>query len=127
MDKLFFDSWESILRTLIIGVLAYLVLVIQLRVSGKRTLSKMNSFDFIITVAFGSTLATILLNKDVALLDGIVAFGLLILLQFVITWGSVRSKKLNRMVKATPVLLFYQGTFLWETMKAERITKEPSA
>jgi uncharacterized membrane protein YcaP (DUF421 family) len=124
MEKLFFDSWESIFRTLVIGVLAYIVLVIQLRISGKRTLSKMNSFDFIVTIALGSTLATVLLSKDVALLDGAIAFALLIFLQYAITWGSIRSKKLSDLVKATPVLLFYQGVFLWETMKAERITKE---
>lgn len=124
MDKLYFDSWESVLRTFVIGVLAYIVLVIQLRISGKRTLSKMNSFDFIVTIALGSTLATVLLSKDVALLDGAVAFALLIFLQYAITWASVRSKKLSALVKATPVLLFYQGAFLWDTMKAERITKD---
>ncbi|AKQ44656.1 membrane protein [Rufibacter radiotolerans] len=124
MEKVFFDSWESVLRTLIIGVLAYAVLVLQLRVSGKRTLSKMNAFDFIVTVALGSTLATVLLSKDVALLDGLLAFGLLILLQFVITWLSVRHAAISDLVKAKPVLLLFQGNYLWEAMKAERITKE---
>ncbi|WP_242921330.1 DUF421 domain-containing protein [Pontibacter liquoris] len=124
MDKLLFSSIESLERTLIIGLMAYLVLVIQLRISGKRTLSKMNSFDFIVTIALGSTLATVLLSKDVPLLDGIAAFALLIFLQYVITWGSVRSKKLSSLVKATPTLLLYQGTFLWDAMKTERITRE---
>lgn len=124
MDKLLLDSWESVLRTLVIGVLAYVVLVIQLRLSGKRTLSKMNSFDFIVTVALGSTLATVLLSKDVSLMDGAMAFAVLIFLQYAITWASVRSKKLSNLVKATPVLLFYQGKFLWEAMRAQRVTQE---
>jgi len=36
---------------------------VVLRVSGKRTLAKLNAFDFVVTVALGSTLATILLNS----------------------------------------------------------------
>jgi len=55
-----------------------------LRISGKRTLSKMNACDFIVTVALGSTLATVLLSKDVALAEGLLAFILLIGLQFMV-------------------------------------------
>lgn len=44
---------------LVIGVLAYASLILLLRASGKRTLSKMNAFDFIVTVALGSTLASV--------------------------------------------------------------------
>lgn len=74
MKNIFFDSWESIFRTTVITILAYVLLIFLLRVSGKRTLSKMNAFDFIVTIALGSTLATVMLNKNVAFADGILAF-----------------------------------------------------
>ena len=45
-----FAGWESLLRTLVVGTLAYVALIAFLRVSGKRTLSKMNTFDFVVTV-----------------------------------------------------------------------------
>ncbi|MDQ6680248.1 MAG: DUF421 domain-containing protein, partial [Pseudomonadota bacterium] len=51
MSMIFFDGWSSLARTLVIGVLAYVGLVLFLRVSGKRTLSKMNAFDFVVTIA----------------------------------------------------------------------------
>src|SRR5690606_17995549 len=121
MDKVFFDSWESIARTLIISVLAYGSLVVILRTSGKRTLSKMNAYDFIVTVALGSTLATVLLNKDVALADGVLTFVLLISLQFILTYLSVRSKKINNLVKSQPSLLVYKGQILNDAMIKERI------
>jgi len=89
---MFFSGWDSLLRTLVVGVLAYVALVVFLRVSGKRTLSKMNAFDLVVTVALGSTLATVLLSKDVALAEGVLAFALLISLQFVVTWSSVRAR-----------------------------------
>jgi uncharacterized membrane protein YcaP (DUF421 family) len=120
---MFFDNWVGLLRTLVVGICAYVSLILLLRISGKRTLSKMNAFDLIVTVALGSTLATILLSKDTALAEGVLALGLLILLQFIITWLSVRSATVSRLVKAEPRLLFHKGEFLWTAMKQERVNK----
>ena len=58
---MWFDSWDSLLRVIAGGFAAYASLVVLLRVSGKRTLSKLNAFDLVVTVALGSTLATMLL------------------------------------------------------------------
>lgn len=121
---MFFNSWADIARVLIIGTLSYISLVFLLRISGKRTLSKMNMFDFVITVALGSTFATIILSKDVALAEGVVALGLLILLQYIVAWISVRSKTFQQIVKGEPTLLFYNGEYLHKSMKAERISLE---
>jgi hypothetical protein len=119
-----FDTWLGLGRVVLVGVLAYFALVLFLRLSGKRTLSKMNAFDLVVTVALGSTLATILLSKDVALAEGVLAFGVLIALQFAIAWLSVRSTGVRRLVKAEPALLLHQGQFLWRAMAAERVTEE---
>ena len=42
MDVMFFNGWFTLLRTAVVGILAYAALVVFLRVSGKRTLAKMN-------------------------------------------------------------------------------------
>lgn len=63
---MFFDSWSGPLRVVFLGLCAYLTLVVALRPSGKRALAKMNAFDLVVTVALGSTLATVLLTSDVA-------------------------------------------------------------
>ena len=52
---------------------------------GSAPLSKWNAFDLVITVALGSSFATALLSKSVSLVQGIVGFAVLILLQFVTT------------------------------------------
>jgi uncharacterized membrane protein YcaP (DUF421 family) len=118
---MFFDGWQGIVRTVLVGVLAYLSLVVLLRVSGKRTLSKMNAFDMVVTVALGSTLATILLSKDVALLEGITALVVLIAMQFAIAWLVVRSPRVGRLVKSEPALLVYQGRLLNDALRRERV------
>lgn len=124
MDKLFFDNWESLGRTFILTILAYLALVFLLRISGKRTLSKMNAFDFVVTIALGSTLATVLLNKNVALLEGIMAFGMLIFLQSLVTWLSVRIPFVKNIFSSQPALLVYRGQVLHHILKKERIKIE---
>jgi uncharacterized membrane protein YcaP (DUF421 family) len=98
--NILFDSWASLGHTLIVALLAYVGLLLILRISGKRSLSKMNAFDFVVTVALGSTLATVLLSRDVALVDGLLAFGLLVGMQFVIPWFSVRSGRVAQSSRA---------------------------
>lgn len=121
---MFFDSWTGLGRVLVVGVLAYAALVVLLRVSGKRTLTKMNAFDLVVTVALGSTLATVLLSKSVALAEGVLALVLLILLQYAITWASVRSPRFQAIIKAQPTLLVYRGEFLPGALKQQRVTRE---
>lgn len=116
-----FDDPVAILRTLIVGVLAYVSLVAILRISGKRTLTQMNAFDFVVTVALGSTLATLLLSREVALAEGVVAMGLLVLLQFAIAWTSQRSRTIARLVKSEPTALVYRGEVLNDALRRERV------
>lgn len=120
---MFFDGWFGLLRVMIVGVLAYASLVLFLRVSGKRTLSKMNAFDLIVTVSLGSTLATVLLSKDVALAEGMTAFALLIALQYVIAWLSTHSPRMEAWFKAEPALLCFEGRLLRDSMRRERVTE----
>ena len=120
---MFFNGWFPLLRVLVVGVCAYAALVCLLRVSGKRTLSKLNAFDLVVTVALGSTMATVLLSRDVALVEGLLAFALLIVLQFVVAWLSVRSRAVDRLMKSEPRLLFYRGEFLRDAMRSERVTE----
>ena len=121
---MFFDSWEGVLRVVIAGTLSYISLIVILRISGKRTLSKMNMFDFVITVALGSTFATIILSKDVALVEGLLALALLVFLQYVVAWLSIHSKAFQKLVKGEPSLLFYRGRFLHDALREERIAVE---
>ncbi|MDV6030060.1 MAG: DUF421 domain-containing protein [Phycisphaera sp. RhM] len=121
---MFFDGWMPVVRTLVIGTLAYVALIVLLRASGKRTLSKMNAFDFIVTIALGSTLASALISKDVSLSQGVAALGLLVLLQLVSTWLAARYGWYSRLIKAEPTLVFFRGRYLQDAMKKQRVTEE---
>ena len=120
---MFFDDWAGLGRAAGTGVTAYIGLIVLLRLTGKRTLSKMNAFDLVVTVALGSILATALLSKDVPLLEGLTGFAVLAVLQLIVTWLSVRSAAVRRLVRAEPALLYYRGEFRRPTLRAERVTE----
>lgn len=122
--NIFFDNWESIVRTFTITILAYLAMVLLLRISGKRTLSKMNAFDFIVTIALGSSFASVALNKNVALADGVLVFALLVGLQYLLTWLSVRFHAVKRLITNEPTLLWYKGAEVKHALRKERVTLE---
>ncbi|RBW67809.1 DUF421 domain-containing protein [Bacillus taeanensis] len=120
---MFFNGWSGIERILILGSSSYIALIVFLRLFGKRTLSKMNAFDLVVTVATGSILSIILLDKKVPLAEGITALLLLIILQYIIAWLSSRFQKVDTIVKSNPRLLYYNSRFLKDAMKKERITE----
>ena len=117
-----FDGWYDLWRILVVGVAAYGGLVVLLRLTGKRTLSKMNAFDLVVTVALGSTLASALLSSEVSLSEGLLAFALLCSLQYVVAYASVRSRRFQDLVKSEPTLLFFRGAFLPAMMVEQRVT-----
>lgn len=124
LDAFFFNGWTGPLRILVVGVLSYAALIALLRLTGKRTLSKLNAFDLVVTVALGSTLATVLLSKDVALSEGVLAFAMLAILQWVVSRLSVTTGWFRRLVRAQPRLLVEDGRFRREAMADERVTSD---
>lgn len=119
-----FDDWDGVLRIVVTGVLAYAALILMLRSSGKRTLSKFNAFDFIVTISIGSMLSSIIITKSIPLVDGIAGLAVLIGLQYVITWLSIRSERFQDLIKSKPTLLVHRGVIQASAMRTERVTKE---
>lgn len=121
--SLFFDGWSGPLRVILVGSCAYFLLIALLRSSGKRTLAKLNAFDLTVTVALGSTLATILLSSDVVLVEGMTALLLLVVLQWLVAYLSTRSRAFARAVRSEPTLLLRDGEPLSRAMRRERVTR----
>ncbi|ADB76904.1 DUF421 domain-containing protein [Geodermatophilus obscurus] len=119
---MWFDSWSDIARILAVGAAAYLTLVVLLRVSGKRTLAKLNAFDWVVSVALGSTLATILLSSDVSWSEGAVALVLLAALQFVVARTTTWLPGGRSVVTARPTLLLEDGRPIPEALGRQRVT-----
>jgi uncharacterized membrane protein YcaP (DUF421 family) len=120
---MFFSNFDEIQRIVIIAIFSYASLVIFLRVSGKRTLSKLNAFDLVITMAMGTTLATTILNSKVTWVKGTTAFLVLIALQYLVAKLTVRLPWFENIIKSEPQVLFKEGEFKEEVMRKERVPK----
>lgn len=121
---MFFEGLYGLFRVATVSLLAYPALIIILRVAGKRSLAKLNAFDLVVTVALGSTLATVLLSKDVKLAEGVLAFGMLAGLQWIVARLSISSSWFRRLIRAQPRLLFKDGEYLDSAMAQERVTAD---
>jgi uncharacterized membrane protein YcaP (DUF421 family) len=124
VNGMLWSGWETMGRTLVVGSLVYIALVALLRVSGKRTLSKLNAFDLVVTVAIGSTLASAFLQQSVSFAQAALGLALLVAFQFAITWLSVRLHTISRLVKSEPRLLLKDGQFLDQELRTARVTRE---
>ncbi|EEI16662.1 DUF421 domain-containing protein [Corynebacterium lipophiloflavum] len=123
MENIFYNDWSTIGVTAAKGVLIYIALIAMLRISGKRSLSKFNIFDFVITIAIGSIFASTLTSNDVKLAQAVTAIVVLLGGQYLISKLALRSESFEKLVKSDPALLFYSGEFNEETMKNERVTR----
>lgn len=108
---------------MICATLSYIALFIFIRISGKRTLAKLNAFDFVVTVTLGSTLSSMILAK-VTLAEGAVALIVIIILQYALAWLAKESPIMEKAINSSPTLLYYDGEFLEDAMRKEVITKE---
>ena len=118
----FTSSLATLLSMALSAMGIYLALLVFTRLAGLRSFSKMSSFDFAITVAFGSILASTILAKSPALLTGILGLGLLYLIQALVAKSRRLSRLAERMVDNNPLLLMAGSTILEANLEKARIT-----
>lgn len=124
-EPVFFSAgWLPLARIVVVGTLMYLALIVLLRVSGSRTIASMRAFDFIVTVALGSVFGRALTAKGVSLAEAVVAFVLLIALQYAVARLQVSSRSFARAVTNPPHLLFFRGEFQADQMRRSRVTEQ---
>jgi uncharacterized membrane protein YcaP (DUF421 family) len=124
MDMLFFDNIDKLGRIVLTAVTVYVLIVIITKVSGKRSTSQLNNFDWIVTVMIGSLGASTILLKDIPLIEGISSILVLYVMQFLVTKYASISPQFSSFILSEPRIVFYQGQFLPDAMRAERLTRQ---
>jgi uncharacterized membrane protein YcaP (DUF421 family) len=120
----FFESWYNVIRTVTLSIIGFAALMILLRGSGKRTLSKLNAFDFVFVVAVGSVFASTIISKDITLVEGVASMTTLIVIQVILAELAMRFPMVERIVNGKPTLLLSHGQFIPRALKKERVTEE---
>ncbi len=124
VQDMFFSGWSELGRTVVVGTLAYIAVVLLLRGVGKRALTKMRAYDFVVTVALGSSLATALLSSQVKIDKAVLGFALLLGLQRLVAWLSTRWGWFHDLVNNEPTLVFHRGQMLNEAIRNLSLTPE---
>lgn len=105
-------------------VVFYGHLVLLTRLAGKRTMAQMTTFDFVTNVSIGGILPAALVTRGIAFWTGLAVLTTLVMLQYAVTWTTVRSGRFEQMITNPPRLLYFDGSFLTENMRRERVSEQ---
>ena len=114
-------SWTEVWLVVVSAIAIVLTLVAVIRVVGLRSLSKMSSFDFAVTIALGSVLGGVAASST-SLLNGKIAVGALLATQTTIALLRQRTSA-GVIVDNTPMMLMRDGQFIDETLRHTRVTR----
>lgn len=122
MEEYFGLSTSALLAVFLSAVGIYCTVILLTRIAGKRSFSKMSSFDFAMTIAIGSIIGSTLLLSTVNLTTGIVGLASVYLLQQLVAYFR-RFPSFGDIVENKPLLLMKGSQVLEDNLKRSRVTK----
>ena len=111
---------SAVLRPLLI----YISLLLAFRLSGKRTLGEITSFDFVVLLIVSEAVSSSLLSSDTSLTGAMLAVLTLLFLDLLLAALKLRMPRLARLLEDEPVQLMRDGRLLREHMAAERVDED---
>ncbi len=99
---------DSVLRS----VAVYLFVLVVFRVSGKRSLSQITMFDFVLLLIIGEATQQALLGADTSMTNACVVIGTLVTLDAAMSWLETRYKWFGKVVSGLPVVVVKHGKML---------------
>jgi uncharacterized membrane protein YcaP (DUF421 family) len=113
-----------ILEKLARPVIIYLVLVVLLRLFGKRELAQLNPFDLVVLLSLSNTVQNAIIGDDNSVTGGIIgAFGLLAI-NWLVVRVLFRSPRLTRVIEGRSAVLIRNGQLDQQMMQRESLTRE---
>ncbi|WP_036158704.1 DUF421 domain-containing protein [Maribacter forsetii] len=122
MKELFNTSWETVMLISTSAIGIYMAIILLTRIIGKRSFSKMSSFDFAMTVAVGSIVATTILSSSVKLIEGLVGLAMVYVLQISIAMAR-RNRTVQNIVDNSPLLLMDGEKIIPSNLRKARVTE----
>ena len=108
---------DSVIR----GLCVYLFLLIVLRVSGKRSISSMTPFDFVLILILSETVQQAMIDNDNSMTNAMLLVVTLIGFDILLSILKMKIPALARAIDSTPVVIMKQGELERSRMKAERV------
>ncbi|WP_339697817.1 YetF domain-containing protein [uncultured Marixanthomonas sp.] len=122
MEKWFATDFTTLAAIALTTVGIYLAVILYTRIFGKRSFSKMSSFDFAMTVAVGSLIATTILSHSVSLLEGIFGCFMIYATQLLAAI-SRRWEPFKKVIDNRPLLLMEGSIILDDNLRKARVSE----
>ena len=116
------SNWTQAWLVAVSTVGVAVAVITYTRIAGLRSFSKMSSFDFAITVAFGSVIASVAVFPGARLLNGVIALGALYLFQGLVA-AARRHRSIVKIVDNVPLLLMAGDELLHDNLSRARLTE----
>jgi uncharacterized membrane protein YcaP (DUF421 family) len=111
---------DSVLKAVVIYVLLWLLI----RVSGRRTLAELSTFDFILFLVIGGATQRALIGQDYSLINAFVVITTLIVIDIVVGLVERDSSFFRKIVRGVPTILVDNGHLLTGRMRRARVTAD---
>ncbi|MBI5277572.1 MAG: DUF421 domain-containing protein [Burkholderiales bacterium] len=112
--------WEFMVRAFAV----YAVLLVLVRVSGKRTVGQFTPFDLLVVMLLSEAVTESLTGGDSSLLGGLVVAGTLIALNMLLAAITARSPKADKVLQGSAVLIGQEGKLFDDVLVRERVPYE---
>jgi uncharacterized membrane protein YcaP (DUF421 family) len=120
MLELSIPAWNIALRTAAV----YLVILIGLRLAGKREIGQMTVFDLVVLLLIANAVQNAMVGPDTSLTGGVLAAAILLLLNAVVARLRLRWPRLRRLVEGSPTLLVLHGEVIPAHLRREGLDLE---
>ena len=113
-----------ILEKLARPVIVYLVLVVLLRLFGKRELAQLNPFDLVVLLSLSNTVQNAMIGDDNSVSGGLIGAFALLAINWVLAWALFRSPKITAQLEGSPTTLIRDGVIDEAALKSQTLTHE---
>ncbi len=121
---MFFHSWSGIGRVVAASAIIFVVIVAMLRLVGQQALAKMSGFDVVFTVTLGSVIASVVVFREIAVLEGVAALLTLLTLQEAVRWLQSRFLAIHHAVRQPPRVLLWDGQLLEDRLLESSVSAD---
>lgn len=111
---------ESVLRAAAI----YLFLLVLFRITGRRALAEITTFDFVLLLVIGEATQQALLGDDFSVINAFVVIGTLVLIDILLSLFKQRSPQVGRFLDGVPLIVVEYGKPLTQRLRKARLTEE---
>jgi len=110
--------WELVVRSAVV----YVFLLVLLRITGKRQIGQLAPFDLVLLLVLSNAVQNSMNAGDNSLIGGLIAATTLIGLNFLVSLGTFRSKRLESLIEGRPQVLIHNGKLFEEVMAKAKLT-----